>query len=253
MKTNPMRHVFRPFHVRTLIDRLARMVIAVGGLATIVSILGIFFFLFREVTPLFTAPSAKLSQRLSVPALLQDEGPAQVAVDEHREIAEVFTSGAIQFFDLASGRPMALDMPAQLTSTQVTAMASGGGHSARLAVGTADGHILLLKIGTTTEFSEQGERRKRPHVHAGSPIPVTNSPIVRLAYRSNDQGSVLVLATKAGRLFIGRIDADDAAGTELKITELPQPAGAVTSLALDASLEHVYIGTSDGHVVHVGI
>ena len=33
----------------------------------------------------------------------------------------------------------------------------------------------------------------------------------------------------------------------MKITELPQPAGAVTSLALDASLEHVYIGTSDGH------
>ena len=66
MKTNPMRHVFRPFHVRTLIDRLARLVITVGGLATIVSILGIFLFLFREITPLFTAPSAKLSQRLSV-------------------------------------------------------------------------------------------------------------------------------------------------------------------------------------------
>ena len=57
------------FHVRTLIDRLARMVITVGGLATIVSILGIFLFLFREVTPLSRAPSAKLSQRLSVPGL----------------------------------------------------------------------------------------------------------------------------------------------------------------------------------------
>ena len=80
--------MLRPVHLRTLLDRFARAIITVGGLATIVSILGIFFFLFREVTPLFTAPSAKLTQRLSVPALLVDEGPAQVAVDEHRVAVE---------------------------------------------------------------------------------------------------------------------------------------------------------------------
>ena len=253
MQTNPLGFLFTPVRLRSLIDRLARAVITVGGLATIVSILGIFFFLFREVTPLFTAPSTKLSQRLSVPALLADEGPAQVAVDEHREIAQVFTSGAIQFFDLASGQPIALDIPAQLTSRQVTAMASGGGSTGRLAVGTAAGEIMLLKIGTRTEFSEQGERRKRPHIRSGAPIPVTNSSIVRLAYRSNDQGSFLALATKAGRLLIARIAADDPTGTDLKITELPQPPGGVTSLALDASLEHLYVGTSDGHLVHMGL
>ncbi|HRC25087.1 MAG TPA: hypothetical protein PLJ07_13590, partial [Nitrospira sp.] len=149
--------MLRPVHLRTLFDRLARAIITVGGLATIVSILGIFFFLFREVTPLFTAPSAKLTQRLSVPALLVDEGPAQVAVDEHREIAQVFTSGAIQFFDLASGQPIPLEMPAQVTSRQITAMASGGGNAPRLAVGTADGEVLFLKVGTTTEFTDRGE------------------------------------------------------------------------------------------------
>jgi phosphate transport system permease protein len=236
-----------------LIDRLARAIITVGGLATIVSILGIFFFLFREVTPLFTAPSAKLSQRLSVPALLAGEGPAQVAVDEHREIAQVFTSGAIQFFDLASGRPIVLEMPAQLTSMQVTAMASGGGSTGRLAIGTAAGEIMLLKISTATEFSEEGERRKRPKIQAGAPIPLTDSPIVRLAYRSNDQGSLLAVATKAERLFLARIAPDDPMGTGVILTELPQPPGGVTSLALDASLEHLYVGTSDGHVIHVAV
>ena len=253
MITNPLSYLSRPVHLRSVIDRLARGVITVGGLATIVSILGIFFFLFREVTPLFTAPSAKLSQRLSVPASLADEGPAQVAVDEHREIAQVFTSGAIQFFDLASGQPIALEMPAQLTSRQVTAMASGGGPTARLAVGTATGEILLLKIGTTTEFSDQGERRKRPHIRAGAPIPVTESPIVRLAYRSNDQGSLLALATKTGRLFLARIAPDDPTGAGVIVTELPQPPGGVASLALEASLEHLYVGTTDGHLLHVGV
>ena len=253
MPTNPLRHLLGAVRLRSLIDQLARAVITVGGLATIVSILGIFFFLFREVTPLFTAPSAKLSQRLSVPALLSDAGPAQVAVDEHREIAQVFTSGAIQFFDLASGRPVVLEMPSQLTTRQVTAMASGGGTNTRLAVGTAAGEILLLKVGTQTEFSEQGERRKRPNIQAGAPIPVTNSPIVRLAYRFNDHGSLFAIATKAGRLFIASLAVDDPAGTDLKITELPQAPGAVTSLALDASLEQLYVGTSDGHVVHIGL
>ncbi|MCS6296439.1 MAG: ABC transporter permease subunit [Nitrospira sp.] len=253
MNTNPLRKLFPPVRLRTLIDRFARTVITVGGLATIVSILGIFFFLFREVTPLFTAPSAKLSQRLSVPALLEDEGPAQVAVDEHREIAQVFTSGAIQFFDLATGQPIVLELPPQLTSRQVTAMASGGGQNARLALGTAAGEILLLKSGITTEFSEQGERRKRPHVRAGVPIQITNSPIVRLAYRSSDQGSLLALATKEGRLFIAKIAPDEPAGSDTIVTELPQPPGGVTSLALDASLEHLYVGTSDGHVVHIGL
>ena len=76
MNPNLLRKLFPTVRLRSLIDRLARTVITVGGLATIVSILGIFFFLFREVTPLFTAPSAKLSQRLIVPALLEDAGPA---------------------------------------------------------------------------------------------------------------------------------------------------------------------------------
>ena len=82
-----------------------------------------------------------------------------MAVDEHREIAEVFTSGAIQFFDLASGRPMAVDMPAQLTSTQVTAMASGAGPRApgrrygrrpHLAVEDRH-HDGVLRAGRTAE------------------------------------------------------------------------------------------------------
>lgn len=239
--------------MRPLVDRLARAVITVGGLATIVSILGIFFFLFREVTPLSTSPSVKLTQRMSVPALLTAEGPAQVAVDEHREIAQVFTSGAVQFFDLTSGRPIPIEMPPQLKARQITAMASGGGNAQRFAVGTADGEVLFMKVGIATEFSDRGERRKRPLIQAGQPIPLTNGPVVHLAYRSNDQGSLLALASKEGRLFVVRIAADDVTGASPIITEVPPPRGAVMALALDASLENLYVGTTDGQVVHVGL
>ncbi len=245
--------MLKPFDIRAWLDRTARSVITVGGLATIVSILAIFFFLFREVTPLFSPPSAKLSQRLSVPALLEEQGPAQVAVDEHREIAQVFTSRAIQFIDLKSGQPIPIEMPPQLAGQRITAMASGGGAVPRFAVGTAEGSILLLKIGITTEFSERGERQKHPHVRAGLPIPVTTSPIVRLAYRTGDHGTVFAVASKADRLLIVRLAADDPSGDHPLIEELPQPAGAVTALALDALLENLFVGLSNGEVMHLAL
>ncbi|MGB5042927.1 MAG: ABC transporter permease subunit, partial [Nitrospira sp.] len=120
-------------------------------------------------------------------------------------------------------------------------------------MGTADGEVLFLKVGTTTEFTDQGERRKRPHIRAGQPMPLTKSPIVRLAYRANDHGSLLALLSKGGRLLVVRIAADDVAGDHPIITELPQPKGVVTALALDALLENLYVGTADGQVVHVAL
>lgn len=245
--------MLKPIDMRPLIDRLAKAVITVGGLATIVSILGMFFFLFREVTPLFTAPAAKLTQRMTLPSFLTAEGPVQIALDEHREIAQVLASGGIQFIELASGQPIPVELPADLKASRITAIAHGGGNSPRYAVGTAGGEILLLKAGTTTEFSDKGERRKRPLIRSGRPIPLMTSSITQLAYRFNDREQVLALQSKEGRLMLVRLPADDAAGADPVVTELPQPTGAVTALALDASLENLYVGTTEGHVLHIGL
>ena len=242
-----------PLHMRPLIDRIARVVITIGGLATIVSILGIFFFLFREVTPLFSAPTAKLTQRLIVPSSLTEEGPAQVAVDEHREIAQILSSGGLQFIDLKSDQPIPLELPAALKGKRFTAMAHGGGAAPRYAVGTAEGEVLLLKIGTTTEFAPGGERRKRPMIRAGQPLPLAKGPIAKLAYRFNDRGSMLAMASEDGRLIVVGLPSDDGADRDPATTELPSPSSGVASLALDASLENLYVGTMDGSVLHVAL
>ena len=243
----------KPIHMRSMIDRVARIVITVGGLATILSILGIFFFLFREVTPLFTAPTAKLTQRMIVPSSLTVEGPVQLAVDEHREIAQVLTSGGVQFIDLASGQPIPTDLPADLKNKRFTAMAHGGSSVPRYAVGTAEGEILLLKIGTTTEFSSSGERLKRPMIRAGRPISLNKGPIAKLAYRFNDRESMAAIVSQQGELTLVRLPADDPTGTESVITVLPKPTTAVSALALDGSLENLYVGTSDGSVLHIAL
>jgi phosphate transport system permease protein len=245
--------MMNPRHMRPLTDRIARVAITLGGLATIVSILGIFFFLFREVTPLFSAPTAKLTQRLIVPSSLTDEGPAQVAVDEHREIAQILASGGLQFIDLKSGQPIPLELSGELKGKRLTAIAHGGGAAPRYAVGTAEGEVLLLKIGTTTEFATSGERRKHPMIRAGQPIAFGKGPIAKLAYRFNDRGSMLAIASHEDRLIVVRLPSDDAAGPDPVITELPSSLSGMTSVALDASLENLYVGTKHGTVLHVAL
>ena len=44
---------------RQLVDRIARYLVSAGGIAVIVAILAIFFFIFREITPLFSTPTAR--------------------------------------------------------------------------------------------------------------------------------------------------------------------------------------------------
>ena len=239
------------FHVRPLIDRLARVVITVGGLATILSILGIFFFLFREVTPLFSAPTAKLTQRMLVPSSLTAKGPVQLAVDEHREIAQILTSGGVQFIELASGQPISTELPVDLKGRQFR-HGPWRRQCPRYAV-DAEGEVLLLKIGTTTDFSSSGARQKRPMIRTSRPFMLTKGPITTLAYRFNDRGSVVALLSQEGRLIVVRLPSDEAAGIDPVITELTKPSGAVTSLALDGSVENLYIGTAEGVVMHVSL
>ncbi len=80
------------------------------------------------------------------------------------------TSSGVQFIELASGQPIPIELPADFKSRRFTTMAQGGGSAPRYAVGTAEGEVLLLKIGTTTEFSTSGERQKRPMIRAGRPL-----------------------------------------------------------------------------------
>lgn len=240
----------RSFRIRSWLDRSSAIVITAGGLATIVSILGIFFFLFREVTPLFTTPTAKLTQRLTLPSFLTTQGPVQLVVDEHREIAQVLTAGGVHFVELASGNPIPMESPAMLKGRHITAAAHGGGVSPRYALGTAEGEVLLLKMGTTTDFTDHGERRKRPTIRVGQSIRLTEEPITELTYRFNDREQVVALLTQTGELLVARWPSDDSAAAERRITPVVLPSGRATALALDAALEHLYVGTSDGVVWH---
>ncbi|HET9963676.1 MAG TPA: ABC transporter permease subunit [Nitrospiraceae bacterium] len=235
---------------RAVVDRFAGWIITVGGLATIVSILAIFFFLLREVTPLFSAPSAKLAQRLTLPARLAD-GPVVLGVDDRRTVAYLLTAGGLLFVDLRSGQVVPIDMPAELKGRRLTALAHSGGQATRYVAGTAEGDLLFLKMGVSSTFASNGQRITSPVIKVGHPVHVVEGPITDLSYRFAEGGSRLALLLERQQLLLAEIDESAPQGMVRK--RLAQPISGATSVALDATLEHLYVGTDGGRIIHLGL
>ncbi|MET0515210.1 MAG: ABC transporter permease subunit [Nitrospiraceae bacterium] len=237
---------------RQLVDRIAQYFVSAGGIAIIVAILAIFFFIFREITPLFSTPTARLIARVALPSIQSSRGPVRIGMDEHRQIAYALHSGGAHFIDLASGRPVPVEVPLLLSHQRITAIAHGGGASSTYLLGTHEGGIVPVKLGVTTSFSDSGERNKRPLLKAGQVLQVVDQPIVELAYRTGPGGQAFVALTEEGRLWFGKIP-DDGDGQSPTMQELSGVAGRITGLALDSSLANLYAGTAEGLLYHFSL
>src|SRR5205085_11124105 len=88
---------------RRVFDRLAQVIITIGGVAVILSIIGIFIFLVKEVAPLFFPPNATQTGHLAgVPPPHMLPQSSLVGMDEYQEIIYQLTAGSdhqIRFFN----------------------------------------------------------------------------------------------------------------------------------------------------------
>ena len=201
--------------LRVLLDRLAQVIITLGGYAVILSILGIFVFLIWETAPLFFSPTGTQAERFTVGAL--PEGLPQstlVGVDEQQEVAYVLgaggppsdSAGPVTFLSLPSGKPLAPEMPTALAGITVTAVAQAAGKGVHFGLGTDKGRLLPLAIEFTASF-DKDVREILPTVVAGAPIQIdpTKGKILRLAYQQTDAGIAVAALTEAGRLWYSTV------------------------------------------------
>jgi len=258
--------------LRRTLDRIAQGVITLGGVSVILSILGIFVFLVLEVAPLFYSPSGTQSGRLAAGPLPRDlPQAAMVGLDEHQEVAYVINAGQagsigpVAFFSLPSGKPIAPEIPALLTRTNVTAVARASGKSGRFGLGTDDGRVIPLAVELPADF-DKGVREIIPAVVARTPsqIDPTKGKIVRLAYQRTDEGTAAAVLTEAGRVWYRTITTHDdtpslssplagegKGGGAVELTA--KISGAVTALVLDGRGETLSIGTAGGNLYHFDV
>ncbi|MBH0176463.1 MAG: hypothetical protein HP491_01010, partial [Nitrospira sp.] len=191
---------------RRALDRLAQIIVTLGGTAVILSIIGMFVFLIKEVVPLFLSPHGTQSGHVAGDP---DRGaPSQaslVGLDEYQEIIYLLSGGAqrhVRFFNAQSGAPIAVELPAGLADVNVVSIARAAGSGNRFAFATSDGRLIPVTIEFTSSF-DQGERRVTPTITLGSPMqasPATER-ILRLAYQPTDHGLLTAALTDQGHLW----------------------------------------------------
>jgi phosphate transport system permease protein len=231
---------------RRIFDRLAQVIVTLGGTAVILSILGIFIFLIKEAAPLLFSPQgAQSSHFVGEPPQEALPQSSLVGLDEYQEIIYQISGGTerqIRFFNARSGAPIAVELPSGLEGVSVTSIARAAGGGNRFAFATNDGRIIPMTIEFTAGF-DQGVRRIEPAIALGTPVQLTpaKEQILRLAYQPTDGGSLAAALTDQGRLWYA---ATSTEATPVALTD--HGVEPVTAFVFDSRGETLSVGTAGG-------
>jgi phosphate transport system permease protein len=235
-----------------LTDRAARWVVTAGGLAIIVSILGILIFILIEVVPLTRA-----AQVLAAGGLVLPGAPIGALVaDEHRtHVATLGGDGVVRVARTADGVVVLTQrlVPPEGTPLAGAQVPSG---SRVLAAATADGRVILAAVEFAVSFAGQ-QRVVTPRL--GEPVVLALDPAARplaaFAARLDAEGGAAAAAVLAdGSLALVRrtVTVNDFTGeTSETLTRTPlAAAGAPTALVIDEEQRALYGGTAGGELLH---
>lgn len=138
------------------VDRLAVGIITLGGLAVVISVIGILVFIAAEAVPLFRSSSATLMGTLKFgsPAVRVTPEMAALGADEaSRYVYTVDPAGNIVFFNPESGALVLNHSVPSLTGKSVTATSRSLAHDF-VAAGTNDGRVALLQVRFTPNHQD---------------------------------------------------------------------------------------------------
>ncbi len=240
---------------RLLVDRVARRLVVLGGVAIIASILAILVVIAAEVYPLFRKPTAA-----AVEAPIRTSGaiPLAVGVDEYRELAYLVTASGVRFVSLRDGRALPPVPDPGLDGATVVA-SSATGRGGRLALGLSDGRVIPGEVRFSVSYPE-GRRVVEGEFVAAETVRVDSDrrPVRHVAYTVAPSGPITVAVVGPRDLALVTIRERKAlvgpSSRDQSRQQLALPLdGEITALALDDRGEDLFVGTSAGEIARVDL
>lgn len=228
------------------LDLLSRQIVRAGGLATVLSILTILFFLAWEVAPLLQRPTAQASGTGAASTAAE---AWLLAGDEYREWAEILTrDGRIRFVRLADGTLASEIAVPGLGSSSIREAIRVGPDETFLLL---DHELLALRTSFLTSWKD-GIRHREPRITEQGRWPVGEADRGgKIAVSAlTEQGLTLVageaptlIAIRESRSLLGGVRREEFR------RPLPIPSGApVSAVAIDGRGSRVVMGTEDGRL-----
>ena len=235
-----------------VIDRVARTIISISGVAIICAVLGIGLFLILEILPLFQG--ARIHPGLVQPVLDGGQPAVLVVVDEHQEQAAVLGSEpAVRVVWLRGQFPPRVIPLEGLEGQQVRAVSRIPPGPA-IALGTDQGDVWIGTLELSTSF-DGAQRTTRVAVEPRVILHATPGySISHLAYREVEGRSVVASVADEQHLIVTRITTQrPLIGPVRRIQDsLAVPLaewGHPTAVLLNETGTQLLVGTSQGLII----
>ncbi|MBF0318107.1 MAG: ABC transporter permease subunit [Nitrospirae bacterium] len=238
---------------RDLVDKTATAVITFGGVAVILSIIAIMFFIVYEVYPLWRAPKAALARKIDAISTKV----LAAGVEEYREVAYVVTSKAsVDFLSLKSGNVLKSSTLEKAAGKEIVSVTSLQGND-QYSIGTADGYVVPVKIVVASSFDAGGRRVLEPTVTEGEPEFIAGAPVKQaVAVDSEEDSKAIAAITTKAEVLLNihkqkRSLLDEGTTETFKHDLTAALKGDIpTAIVIDQRIENVYVGTQNGLLYH---
>ncbi|MEM1082492.1 MAG: ABC transporter permease subunit [Verrucomicrobiota bacterium] len=235
-----------------LLDRTMTHLISVGGLAVILAVFGIFFFIAKEIVPLFSGAAVEAEEVVTTPG----GKPLVLGVDEWGERPFLYRGGdEVVFLNTEDGSRETIKVPS-LEGLDVTAVSYDAVHQ-RVSVGLADGRVGSFLVVYGTEFDEEGERTIVPEIEAEPwfELETGDGAVEMLSY--GDGGSKrTILVVRENGIGLIRLGQKRSLIGKAKLTQLGSDdlsegiEGEIVSIAASQNGEAFLIANAAGEVLY---
>ncbi len=240
---------------RFLFDKIAARVITIGGLSIIGFILLVFFYLFRQVVPLFSSASVETlwHQSLSV-----NDNLLFVDINEHNDvIIKIHKDGKVSFYDLR--RSITLQ-ESRLPIRNIAAFSADAPVNQLVFLTDDSGSVLPIGYEFTDDFTSDSRITKGSLTYplGESLIEVSQAPIKLISSLSDERSTTIIAFDEAGRLSGRRIFKQENLITGVisrdeEIIQMPSIDFAPDFIQLFDRQDHFVIATKDGKSLLINI
>ncbi len=241
---------------RNVVDVSTRYLMAFGGIAVIIAIVLIAFYLFYVVLPMFKPAHVEMQQAYSVPGSIEAE-TLYYALEEQREVAlRVDAQGRLTFFRADSGAPLATHDLLEGIDAGIQSFAAGDPSQRVLALGLSNGHVLIVQ--PVYKVSYPDDKRlitpvlEFPFGRDSIPVSTDGTGLSRLSVQfDGEQGAIAALSAGGELRLVSLLREENMLTEEIEITRTESViplSREVSHVVIDVDQRDLYVAGVDGSI-----